>query len=80
MGLAYKPNMPKLLRDWLTEANGKSYCPWNFIGIVSTLAMTYKFIVLPSPGFADFGGAIGAIVVAIAGKRWTEHSEGDPHV
>jgi len=65
----------KILKDWLTEANGTSYCPWNFCGIVAIMTMCYKLAVSSPADYQSFGIAIGAIVAAIAGKRWTEHSE-----
>jgi len=66
----------KVLKDWFTESNGTSFCPWNFCGMVAILVMTYRLAIIPTPDFQSFGVAIGAIIAAIAGKRWTEHGEG----
>jgi hypothetical protein len=68
-------NVKKIIKDWLTESGGQSYCPWNFCGIVAILTMSYKLAVLPTADYQSFGIAIGAIIASIAGKRWTEHSE-----
>ena len=71
--------MGKILKDWLTESNGTSFCPWNLAGIVAIFTMCYKFGVTDKPDagvYQAFGIAVGAIILAIAGKRLSEHGEG----
>jgi len=72
----------KLIKDWLTESDGISYCPWNFIGIVAACGATYKFMTLTPPFdssfFVQFGLCIAAIIGSIIGKRVSERGEGDP--
>jgi hypothetical protein len=73
--------MPKIIKDWLTESDGASYCPWNLIGIVASGGATYKFVIatpFDSSFFVQFGLCIAAIIGAIIGKRVSERGEGDP--
>lgn len=70
--------MRQLLHDWLTESDGKSFCPWNVMGMLAIGVMSYQFAHLEKPdptAFAQFGLAVGAIITAISAKRYTEHSE-----
>ena len=64
-----------VLRNWMTESNGVNFCPWNFCGMVAILVMCYRMATMPVPDFQNFGMAIGAIIVAIAGKRFSERGE-----
>ena len=70
--------MRQLLHDWFTESNDKSFCPWNFCGMLAISVMCFKFAQLDkvdAAAFQSFGAAVGLIIAGIAGKRWSEHSE-----
>lgn len=62
----------KVMKDWMTENDGVSYCAGRAIGLAAGITMLYKFVVAASPDYISFGGGISAIIAAIALKNKSE--------
>ena len=62
----------KLIRDWFTEDDGKSWCIGRAVGFAAFSIASYKFIVAGLADFIGFGTLTATIIAAIAAKNYSE--------
>ena len=59
-------------QNWFTERDNSSYCIVRALMSAGAISMIYKFVVMATPSFQDFGVGLAAIGAAIAAKNWSE--------
>jgi hypothetical protein len=65
--------LSKIIKKWLTENDGESFCPARAFGIAAGLVMIYKFaIATGTPEYLAFAGGISAIGASMAVNKYSE--------
>ncbi len=62
----------KIIKDWLTERDGVTWCVVRILLTSGGVAMIYKFLGTASPDFQAFGLGLAGIGAAIAAKNASE--------
>lgn len=64
--------MFKILKEWFSEKDNQTMCVVRVLAFAGACEMLYKFLVVKTGTFEDFGTGFSIILAAVVAKNYTE--------